>query len=189
VRIANISGRLTLVSDEGGIDVETASAGRFGPDPQAVYEQWQAFREWAEQAPSQAAVSVDDAVPVDNSALGAPAPRPAQVFAIGLNYRDHAAEAGLDVPASPATFTKFPTCLTGPFADVVLPSEYADWEVDSSWSSGYARTVRARHAGGTTWRASRSARTCPSGWSRWRPAGSSRSVSPSPASAPPDRGW
>jgi 2,4-didehydro-3-deoxy-L-rhamnonate hydrolase len=130
VRIANISGRLTLVRDEGGIDVETASAGRFGPDPQAVYEQWQAFREWAEQAPSQAAVSTDYAVPVDDSALGAPAPRPAQVFAIGLNYRDHAAEAGLDVPASPATFTKFPTCLTGPFAEVVLPSEYADWEVE-----------------------------------------------------------
>ena len=124
MRIANISGRLTLVRDAGGVDVETASAGRFGPDPQAVYEQWQAFREWAEEVPSQAAV------PIDNSVLGAPAPRPAQVFAIGLNYRDHAAEAGLEVPASPATFTKFPTCLTGPFADVVLPSEYADWEVE-----------------------------------------------------------
>src|SRR5579859_4107214 len=117
VRIANISGRLTLVSDEGGVDVETASAGRFGPDPQPVYEQWQAFREWAEQAQSRAAVPVDT-VPDDNGALGAPVPRPAQVFAIGLNYRDHAAEASLDVPASPATFTKFPTCLTGPFAEI-----------------------------------------------------------------------
>jgi 2-keto-4-pentenoate hydratase/2-oxohepta-3-ene-1,7-dioic acid hydratase in catechol pathway len=130
VRIANVSGRLTLVSDEGGIDVETASAGRFGPDPQAIYEHWQAFREWAESVPSQATAPVDDAVPIDDTELRAPAPRPAQVFAIGLNYRDHAAEAGLDVPASPATFTKFPTCLTGPFADVVLPSEYADWEVE-----------------------------------------------------------
>jgi 2-keto-4-pentenoate hydratase/2-oxohepta-3-ene-1,7-dioic acid hydratase in catechol pathway len=130
VRIANISGRLTLVSDEGGIDVETASAGRFGPDPHAIYEQWQAFREWAESVPSRGAVPIGDAVPIDSNGLGAPAPRPAQVFAIGLNYRDHAAEAGLDVPASPATFTKFPTCLTGPFADVVLPSEYADWEVE-----------------------------------------------------------
>jgi 2-keto-4-pentenoate hydratase/2-oxohepta-3-ene-1,7-dioic acid hydratase in catechol pathway len=47
-----------------------------------------------------------------------------------MNYRDHAAEAGLDVPTSPATFTKFPTCLTAPFADVVLPSEVVDWEVE-----------------------------------------------------------
>jgi 2-keto-4-pentenoate hydratase/2-oxohepta-3-ene-1,7-dioic acid hydratase in catechol pathway len=100
VRIANVSGRLTLVSEAGGIDVETASAGRFGPDPQAVYGQWKAFREWADDAPPRGAA------PVDSSELGAPAPRPAQVFAIGMNYRDHAAEAGLAVPASPATFLR-----------------------------------------------------------------------------------
>jgi 2,4-diketo-3-deoxy-L-fuconate hydrolase len=135
VRIANISGRLALVSDEGGIDVETASGGRFGPDPQAVYGQWPAFRDWADDAPSRGAA------PINNDELGAPAPRPAQVFAIGLNYRDHAAEAGLDVPASPATFTKFPTCLTAPFADVVLPSEAVDWEVELVLVIG----VRARH--------------------------------------------
>ena len=35
MKIANVSGRLAIVTDEGGIDVETASAGRFGPDPQA----------------------------------------------------------------------------------------------------------------------------------------------------------
>jgi hypothetical protein len=48
MKIANVAGRLTLVGADGGIDVETASAGRFGPDPQAVYGQWSAFREWAE---------------------------------------------------------------------------------------------------------------------------------------------
>jgi 2-keto-4-pentenoate hydratase/2-oxohepta-3-ene-1,7-dioic acid hydratase in catechol pathway len=135
VRIANVSGRLTLVSDDGGIDVETASAGRFGPDPQAVYGQWKTFRGWADDAPSRRAA------PIDSSELGAPAPRPAQVFAIGMNYRDHAAEAGLEVPASPATFTKFPTCLTAPCADIVLPSEVVDWEVELVVVIG----VRARH--------------------------------------------
>ncbi|MDA8320750.1 MAG: fumarylacetoacetate hydrolase family protein [Actinomycetota bacterium] len=124
MRIANVSGRLALVTDEGGIDVETASAGRFGPDPQAIYGQWQAFRAWADHAPSGPATAID------NNELGPPAPRPAQVFAIGMNYRDHAAEAGLEVPASPATFTKFPTCITAPFAHVILPSEYVDWEVE-----------------------------------------------------------
>jgi 2,4-didehydro-3-deoxy-L-rhamnonate hydrolase len=126
VRIANVSGRLTLVRDEGGIDVETASGGRFGPDPQAVYGQWKAFCAWADDAPWRGAALIDPK-PDD---LGAPAPRPAQVFAIGMNYRDHAAETGLAVPDSPATFTKFPTCLAGPFADVVLPSEFVDWEVE-----------------------------------------------------------
>jgi 2,4-diketo-3-deoxy-L-fuconate hydrolase len=124
VKIANVSGRLTLVREEGGIDVETASGGRFGPDPQAIYGQWAPFREWADRAPT------DGADPIANDVLGPPAPGPAQVFAIGMNYRDHVAETGLEVPASPATFTKFATCLTAPFAAVVLPSEYVDWEVE-----------------------------------------------------------
>jgi len=135
VKIANVSGRLTLVRDDGGTDVETASAGRFGPDPQAVYEQWQAFREWADGAPLRGAALID------NNELGPPAPRPTQVFAIGMNYRDHAAETGLAVPASPATFTKFPTCLTAPFADVVLPSDAVDWEVELVVVIG----IRAHH--------------------------------------------
>jgi 2,4-didehydro-3-deoxy-L-rhamnonate hydrolase len=124
VKIANVSGRLTLVREAGGIDVETASGGRFGPEPQAVYEHWQAFRAWADQAPP------EGATPIDKNSLGPPAPRPAQVFGIGMNYRDHAAETGLPWPDNPATFTKFPTCLAGPFADVVLPSEFVDWEVE-----------------------------------------------------------
>src|SRR5581483_4055963 len=53
-----------------------------------------------------------------------------QVFAIGLNNRAHAEEAELGVPTVPATFTKFPTCLTGPFDDVQLPGDTIDWEVE-----------------------------------------------------------
>ena len=60
MKIANVSGRLTIVTDNGGIDVETASAGRFGPDPQAVYEHWQAFRAWADHAPSGPATAIDN---------------------------------------------------------------------------------------------------------------------------------
>ena len=68
--------------------------------------------------------------PLDVHALQAPVPRPRQVFAIGLNYAAHAAEAGLEQPTFPPTFTKFPTCLTGPDATVELPSEFVDWEVE-----------------------------------------------------------
>jgi 2-keto-4-pentenoate hydratase/2-oxohepta-3-ene-1,7-dioic acid hydratase in catechol pathway len=124
MKLANYAGRVTLIGEEGGTDVETASNGKFGPDPQTVYQQWTAFRAWAETAQRR------NAVPIDESALGPPAPTPTQVFAIGMNYRDHAEEAGLAVPGSPATFTKFPTCLASPFAEVVLPSEAVDWEVE-----------------------------------------------------------
>ncbi|MGH3056586.1 MAG: fumarylacetoacetate hydrolase family protein, partial [Gaiellaceae bacterium] len=124
MRLANVRGRLTLLSTGGGIDVETASKGDFSADPQAVFARWSNFRTWADgvRATSVAAVAEAD--------LGSPAPRPTQVFGIGMNYRDHAAEAGLPLPTSPATFTKFPTCITGPSADVELPSACVDWEVE-----------------------------------------------------------
>lgn len=124
MRIANVGGRLTLLTTSGGIDVEKASDGRFSADPQAVFAQWSAFREWAKAA------RVSTAQPIDEKELGAPAPRPTQVFGIGLNYRAHAAESGMPLPAKPATFTKFPTCITGPHADVELPSAAVDWEVE-----------------------------------------------------------
>ena len=57
-------------------------------------------------------------------------PAPRQVFGIGLNYRSHAAESGMDLPTVPATFTKFPACITGPFAEVELPNGTVDWEVE-----------------------------------------------------------
>jgi 2-keto-4-pentenoate hydratase/2-oxohepta-3-ene-1,7-dioic acid hydratase in catechol pathway len=53
------------------------------------------------------------------------------VFGIGLNYRDHAAESGLPVPTGePPVFTKFPSCITGPYGDIELPEGHVDWEVE-----------------------------------------------------------
>ncbi len=62
--------------------------------------------------------------------LGAPVPRPRNVFAVGLNYRSHAVESGMELPKNPLVFTKFPSCLVGPNADVELRSATADWEVE-----------------------------------------------------------
>ncbi len=124
MRIANVKGRLTLLAETGGVDVERASGGRFGADPQAVFAEWADFRRWASTA------ATKEGAPVVETDLGPPAPRPTQVFAIGMNYRDHAAEAGLPIPDRPAAFTKFPSCLTGPRAEVVLPTPMVDWEVE-----------------------------------------------------------
>ncbi|MFG2018920.1 fumarylacetoacetate hydrolase family protein [Actinomadura geliboluensis] len=63
--------------------------------------------------------------------LRAPVPAPRQVFAIGLKYHAHAAESGLAVPEQPVVFTKFPTCITGPYDDITLPDGgHTDWEVE-----------------------------------------------------------
>lgn len=123
MKIATIDQRAILVVDGTIVDVATASDGRFGPDPLDLYDQWDAFAAWA------AGVGPGDQA-LDESALGCPLPNPRQVFAIGLNYRSHAEESGMAVPEVPATFTKFPASLAGPFDDVVLDAEMVDWEVE-----------------------------------------------------------
>ena len=125
MRIGNLGGRLVVLADRGAVDVATASGGRFGPDPQAVYSRWAEFTAWA--------ASLDGAggQPFDPAQLGAPAPRPPQSFGIGLNYSDHVREAGFTVPDRLSVFSKFPSCLAGPVSEVVLPpGGHTDWEVE-----------------------------------------------------------
>ena len=62
----------------------------------------------------------------------APIPRPGKVICIGLNYRDHAEESGMDVPTSPVCFSKFPNSVIGPGAEVIIPpgSVESDYEAE-----------------------------------------------------------
>jgi 2-keto-4-pentenoate hydratase/2-oxohepta-3-ene-1,7-dioic acid hydratase in catechol pathway len=57
---------------------------------------------------------------------------PQKFIAIGLNYSDHAAESGMQVPPEPVVFTKQVSCLSGPNDPIMLPpkSEKGDWEVE-----------------------------------------------------------
>jgi 2-keto-4-pentenoate hydratase/2-oxohepta-3-ene-1,7-dioic acid hydratase in catechol pathway len=126
MRIANLSGRLVLVAGGRAVDVHHASDGRFGPDPQAVYDHWAEFRSWAAQA------DVPPGAAFDAADLGAPAPAPRQLLAAGLNYREHAGESGYSVPEGlPPVFTKFATSITGPVTTVRLPpGGHTDWEIE-----------------------------------------------------------
>lgn len=81
--------------------------------------------------------------------LGTPVAGTRQFVAIGLNYRKHALEAGLDIPQEPVVFTKALTALAGPDDDVVLPegSEAADWEIELGFVIGtLARRVAVEDA-------------------------------------------
>lgn len=123
MRLANVGGRAALVFGGSMVDVGEASDGRFGPDVQQLYEDWASFRAFAD------GITPGDTELVE-SELGSPVPMPRQVFAIGLNYRSHAAESGMNVPAVPATFTKFPASLSGPFDAIEVPNDTIDWEVE-----------------------------------------------------------
>lgn len=70
--------------------------------------------------------------------LGVPVAGSRQFVAIGLNYRKHAQEAGLEIPKEPVVFTKALTSLAGPDDDVRLPagSEAGDWEIELGFVIG-----------------------------------------------------
>lgn len=126
MKVGNLDGRLILIGNDGAyLDVAEGSAGRFGPDPTAVYDRWDEFLEWA------ATVDITPSNTVDTARLSAPVPTPRQIFAIGLNYSDHASESGFAVPDQPTVFTKFVSCLAGPHCAVRLPDDgNTDWEVE-----------------------------------------------------------
>ena len=64
--------------------------------------------------------------------IGAPLARPGHIIAIGLNYADHAKEAGMEIPKEPIVFTKAPSSYCGPNDTVLIPrtSQKTDWEVE-----------------------------------------------------------
>ena len=64
--------------------------------------------------------------------LGSCVARPGNFIAIGLNYADHAAEAGAKIPAEPIIFMKATNCVVGPNDDIVIPkgSTKTDWEIE-----------------------------------------------------------
>lgn len=124
-RLGNVDGRAVLVEGDGVFDLERVSEGRLGPGARAAIAGHAVLHEIAAglagQQPDRTLADVT---------LGPPQPDPWQVFAIGLNYRGHAAETGKALPEAPLVFTKFPGCLTGPVATVEMASDTTDYEAE-----------------------------------------------------------
>lgn len=123
MKLANLAGRATLVLGDEVADVASASHGAFGPDLMAIYERWDDFRSFGSTV-------TRGTGPLVEADLANPVPFPRQVFAVGLNYRGHAAESGSEPPERPAVFTKFPSSLAGPFDDIRIVGDANDWEAE-----------------------------------------------------------
>ena len=76
--------------------------------------------------------------PIADAELLPPVPDPDKIVCIGLNYRSHAAEAGIDPPEQPTFFAKFRNALAPPGATVALPaaSEKVDYEAEIAFVVG-----------------------------------------------------
>ena len=85
----------------------------------------------------------EDTVPLGDAHIHAPIPRPQKVIGIGLNYEDHAAETGADIPEKPIVFAMYPNAVIGPGEAIRIPSitEQADYEAELAVVIG--RTARS----------------------------------------------
>lgn len=108
--------------------------------------------EWLSPAKLQALQAIDlSRMPLvpEGTRLGAPVAGIRQFVAIGLNYRKHAEESGMEIPKEPVVFTKAITSIAGPNDDVDLPegSQAGDWEIELGFVIGtQARRVSVAQA-------------------------------------------
>jgi 2,4-diketo-3-deoxy-L-fuconate hydrolase len=74
----------------------------------------------------------EDTVPLGEARIHAPVARPQKVIGIGLNYEDHAAETGADIPEKPIVFAKYANTVIGPGEAIRIPpiTEQADYEAE-----------------------------------------------------------
>lgn len=88
--------------------------------------------------------AVEAEVDLSEVALAAPIPSPEKVICVGLNFRDHAAEAGFEVPNHPTIFAKYWRSLIGPYDEIEMPavSAQVDWEAELGIIIG----TQVRHA-------------------------------------------
>lgn len=74
--------------------------------------------------------------------LAAPVPRPGKIICIGLNYRDHAAESGAEVPAYPTVFAKYASCIVGPGEPIVIPRVTGEVDYEAELAVVIGRRAR-----------------------------------------------
>jgi Fumarylacetoacetate (FAA) hydrolase family len=75
--------------------------------------------------------------------MALPIDRPSKIVCVGLNYRDHAEEQGVDLPEAPLLFAKWPNALIGPGELIILPA--AAREVDYEAELGVVIGTAAKH--------------------------------------------
>jgi len=122
-RFANVEDRAVLIDGTDYYDLERLSGGSIPSDPMAALAHHKDFHALA--------AGLGDATPtgaLDDVTLSAPAPRPQNSYGIGLNYAKHAEEGGMELPENPMVFTKFPSCIVGPTADVEMRGDMVDYE-------------------------------------------------------------
>ena len=138
-----------LISDDNIIDLTSIVSGR-DLSADKVLRCFDLDQEFFDTARAAAANSDPAKTIVRNDVnISSPVPRPGKIICIGLNYRDHAVESGMEIPKSPVIFSKFSSCAIGPNVPIVIPegSTQSDYEAELAFIIGRrARNVSRQDA-------------------------------------------
>jgi len=124
-RLGNVDNRAVLVDDDSFFDLATLSGRDELVDPMAAVRAHASLHQFANQL-----ASASPTGRLGDVTLGPPVPHPRNCLAVGLNYSTHVVEANMEAPKVPLVFTKFPSCIVGPDADIELRSNAADYEAE-----------------------------------------------------------
>ncbi len=122
---ANIDNRACLVRGDNFYDLNRVTQDAIGSDPMSALSDIDALHQVSSALPNN-----EPDGSLSDAKLGAPVPKPRNSFGVGLNYKDHAEESKMDLPESPVIFSKFPSCIAGPFDDVELRATSGDYEAE-----------------------------------------------------------
>jgi 2-keto-4-pentenoate hydratase/2-oxohepta-3-ene-1,7-dioic acid hydratase in catechol pathway len=150
-RFANVEGRSALVdANDRWFDAQRVSGGVISADPMGAWLQLDELHRAADIIPEAAPDGT-----MGDADIRPPIPSPRSVFAVGLNFRAHAAESAMALPNAPLIFTKFPSCLAGPNDSVILGGSTDDYEAElvvvvGRGGRGIRREDAWGHVGGLT---------------------------------------
>lgn len=124
-KLGTVDGKAVLIKENSYYDIATLSNGAISSDSVEALKFQSKLNKLFE--------SLDEKNATGNLSdveLGNPVPNSPNCYAVGLNYRKHAEESGMDIPEVPMIFTKHTSCFVGPKANVEMRSDYVDWEVE-----------------------------------------------------------
>ena len=124
-KLANASGRSVLVNGDHYFDLAKISEGNVSSDPSQVVNSLGAISKLYKQIDQ-----FDASGSLKDVQMGPPVTGSRNCFAVGLNYRNHAEESGMEIPPFPMIFTKHTSCINGPFDNIEMRSDIVDYEAE-----------------------------------------------------------
>ena len=124
-KLANVNGKSSLIFGESYYDINTISQGKISSEPSEVLDSLNELHELSSKIDNYEATGL-----IESSLLGAPITNSRNCFAVGLNYKAHAEESGMEIPPFPMVFTKHTSCIVGPFEDIQMRSDIVDYEAE-----------------------------------------------------------